>query len=124
MLLAIALGGIAGTLARYGLGALLQRASATFPVSTLVVNVVGSFVLGVAMRYLLSSSASPEARAAVTIGFCGAFTTFSTFAYEAATLLEDGAYARAAGYAAASVFLSIAAIIAGFAVARLILAPR
>lgn len=124
MVLAIAVGGVLGTLARYGLGAVLQRSSATFPVSTLAVNVTGSFLLGVFMRYLVGSSIGADVRVGLTIGFCGAYTTFSTFAYETATLLEDGAWGRAAFYVAGSVLLSLLAMFAGFAVARALLGPR
>jgi CrcB protein len=118
----IAIGGAAGTLARYGLGLSAQRVSASFPYGTLLINVLGSFLLGLLMRWLLSTSASPELRAALTVGFCGGFTTFSTFSYEAAMLIESGSWPRAAGYVAASVLLSLAATFAGFAAGRAIVA--
>jgi len=115
--LAIGLGGAAGTLARYGVGTAVQRYSATFPYSTLVINVAGSFLLGFLMRYLLSTTVSPDLRAALTIGVCGGFTTFSTFSYETARLLESGSWMRASAYVGASVAGSIVATFAGFAVA-------
>jgi CrcB protein len=114
---AIALGGAVGTLARYGLGAWIQRSTATFPVSTLVINVTGSFLLGFLMRWLLSTTASPDLRAALTIGFCGGYTTFSTFSYETARLIESGGWARAATYVVASVGVALLATFAGFAAA-------
>ena len=124
MLAAIGAAGAVGTLARYGFGGYAQRFSATFPASTLVINIAGSLVLGFLMRYLLSTTASPELRAALTIGFCGGFTTFSTFSYETARLIQGGSYARAGVYVLASVLLSLAATFAGFAAAaRLVSAP-
>ena len=122
MLFSIALGGAAGSVARYALGALFQRAGAGFPYGTLVINVTGSFLLGLLARYLLETSATPELRAALTVGFCGGYTTFSTFSFETAALIEGGDYARAATYVAASVALSLAATFAGFAAARAVLA--
>jgi CrcB protein len=124
MLFSIAIGGAMGTLARFGLGGLAQRVSAGFPYGTLAINVLGSLLLGFLMRWLLSTSASAELRAGLTIGFCGGFTTFSTFSYEVARLLEGGSYARASVYALASVLLSLLAILAGFTLARVVMAPR
>ena len=124
MLLTIALGGAAGTLARYGLGAWAQRYSAGFPIGTLVINVLGSLLLGFLFRVLVQSGVSPELRVGLTIGFCGGFTTFSTFSFETATLLEGGSWTRAALYVTGSVLLSLLATFAGFALARLWLQPR
>jgi fluoride exporter len=125
MLFAIALGGAAGTLARYGLGGYAQRFSGTFPYGTLVINVAGSLALGFLMRHLLTTTSSPELRAALTIGFCGGFTTFSTFSYETVGLIEGGSYGRAGAYVVGSVLLSLLATFAGFAAARAVSAlPR
>jgi len=124
MWISIAIGGAVGTLARYGLFGIAQRYSAFFPWGTLTINVTGSLLLGFLVRYLLATPASPELRAALTIGFCGGFTTFSAFSYEAAALMESGAMGRAFAYMTASVTLSIAATFIGFAIARGVLAPR
>ena len=121
LVVAIALGGAAGTLARWWIGGLAQGASATFPTGTLMINIIGSFVLGFLGRYLLETSAPPELRLALTVGFCGGFTTFSTFSFETAALLEDGSFARAAAYVTASVVLSLAGTFGGLALARLAL---
>lgn len=118
LLVFLAVGGAAGTLARYLLGGLVQPASGTFPLGTLVVNVVGAFLLGFAVRYLLGTGiATPELRAAVTIGFCGSFTTMSTFSYETLTLLVDGAYWRATAYVGGSLAGSLVAAFGGMQLA-------
>ena len=111
----IALGGVLGTLARYYLQGVVQgRSAGAFPTGTLVVNVLGCFALGFVARYAGESTVvSPEVRAGLTIGFCGAFTTMSTFGYESVALLGDGQYARAALYVAASVAGSISSSIRG-----------
>jgi CrcB protein len=118
VLFAIALGGALGSVARYAIGHYGARAGESFPYATLVINVVGSFLLGYLVRYLPRTSASPELGFALTVGFCGGFTTFSTFSVELARLVEGGSYGRAATYAASSVLLSLAATFAGFAVGR------
>ena len=121
LVLAIALGGAAGTLARWWIGGLAQGASATFPTGTLVINVVGSFVLGFLARYRLETSAPPELRLALTVGLCGGFTTFSTFSFEAVALVESGNLARAATYVTASVVLSLVGTFGGLILARALL---
>lgn len=119
MLIYVALGGAAGTLARYGLGSWAQRWSIGFPVGTLLINVIGSLLLGFLMRVLVESTVGAELRVALTIGFCGGFTTFSTFSYESARLLQDGSWGRAASYVLGSVLLSLLATFAGLAAGRL-----
>jgi CrcB protein len=119
MLFAIALGGALGTLARYLLGTALADVVPGFPAATLGINVVGSFALGLLMAGVASRPyLSPALRAALTVGFCGGFTTFSTFSAETVGLLERGAAGRAVLYAVASVTLSVAAAFAGLALAR------
>ena len=79
----------------------------------------------VLMRYALATpSVSAELRALLTTGFCGGYTTFSTYSYETATLLEDGQYGRAGTYALASVVLALVATFAGFVLARELIALR
>ncbi|HEY2825255.1 MAG TPA: fluoride efflux transporter CrcB [Gemmatimonadales bacterium] len=112
----LAAGGIAGTLSRYLLNSVLQPPTSTFPWATLAINVAGSFVLGFLMRFLMSSGTiTPELRAGLTVGFCGAFTTMSTFSYETMSLVNAGYYGRAGVYVAASVGGSIAAAALGLA---------
>jgi CrcB protein len=123
-ILHIALGGLLGTLARYGLQGWIQaRAGAsTFPLGTLSINVLGSLVLGFLVRYATGAAVvTPDVRAGLTVGFCGAFTTMSTFGYETMTLLADGQYWRAALYMGGSVFGCVVAVFAGTALANRLL---
>lgn len=122
----IALGSAAGGVTRFLLGGFVQRAlGTTFPTGTLVVNITGSFLLGFLLRYALATPAvSPEMRALLTTGFCGGYTTFSTFSYETATLLEDGDHRRAIVYIVASIVISLLGTFAGFASASRLLALR
>jgi fluoride exporter len=116
VILYIALGGVIGTLARYFLQGWVQQRSGlvSFPVGTLAINLVGSFVLGFVVRLATGSTIiSPDARAALTIGFCGAFTTMSTFSYESMKLLGDGEYWLAGLYMGGTVIGCLAAVIAG-----------
>jgi fluoride exporter len=122
----IAFGSALGGVSRYLFGGALQRlAGGTFPIGTLVVNVTGSFLLGAILRYAVDTPAlSPEWRAALTVGFCGGYTTFSTFSYETVALLEDGEWTRASVYLALSVLLSITATFLGIVAARELIAVR
>jgi fluoride exporter len=126
MLLYVALGSAIGGVSRYLLGGLVQRVLDTaFPAGTLLINVSGSFLLGAIIRYAFeTSSLTPELRAFLTIGFCGGYTTFSTFSYETVALLEDGEWARAGIYIAASVVLSLIGTFLGFALARQVIVWR
>jgi CrcB protein len=126
MIWLVALGGALGSVSRFLLGPALQRAfDATFPVGTLFINVAGSLILGFVLGLAAEGvDVRPEARAFIAIGFCGGFTTFSTFSYEAVRLLEDGEGSRAALYIMASVVLSIGAAFIGLAAARQLIALR
>lgn len=97
--------GIAGTLARYGLqGFLQQRTGFGFPSGTLAVNLLGCLFLGGVAQFALNHISIPPAwRLGLTIGFFGAFTTFSTFSWESVQMLNDGEWLAAALYVTASV---------------------
>lgn len=123
---AVAIGAALGGVSRHYLSVFVQqRAGPDFPVGTLVINVTGSFLLGLIMRYALQTDAiSPEARSFLATGFCGGYTTFSTFTYETLRLLEDGEYGRAGLYVGASVIVALLATLLGFAAAQKLLALR
>jgi fluoride exporter len=120
MLWYIAVGSALGGVGRYLLGGLVQRlAAGTFPAGTLFVNISGSFLLGLILRYAVETPAlTPELRALLTVGLCGGYTTFSTFSYETVALVEDGDWTRAALYIALSLGLSLLATFLGFVAAR------
>jgi CrcB protein len=126
MLWYIAVGSALGGVSRYLIGGLMQRLlDTTFPAGTLVVNVTGSFLLGVFLRYAMDTpTLTPELRAFLTIGFCGGYTTFSTFSYESVALLEEGDWTRAAIYVTLSLILSFLAMVLGFAAARGVVSLR
>src|SRR3954468_11702815 len=126
MLLYVAVGSAIGGMSRYLLGGLIQRLlDTTFPAGTLLINISGSFLLGVILRYAIETpTLSPEMRTLLTIGFCGGYTTFSTFSYETVALLEDGEWTRAGLYVGASVLLSLVGTLLGFAVAREVIVLR
>ena len=113
MWLYVTLGGAAGALGRYWLAGWVQTAFAgVFPLGTLTVNVVGSFLLGFGMQAMEALPVSAAMRTMLTIGFLGAFTTFSTFSYETVTLLRDGDWTRAVLYAGLSLGLGLVAVVA------------
>ncbi len=126
MLWYIAAGSAIGGVGRYLLGGAIQRASAgTFPVGTLWINLTGSFLLGLILRYGVDSpTLTPEVRAFLTVGLCGGYTTFSTFSYETVALIQDGEWARAALYVALSLGLSLLATWLGIVVAREVVLVR
>ncbi|WP_276718938.1 fluoride efflux transporter CrcB [Pseudooceanicola nitratireducens] len=117
-LLHVALGGAIGASARYLTGvAALRLMGPGFPWGTLVVNVIGSFLMGAIVIILAELSANRFAPLLMT-GLLGGFTTFSAFSLDAVTLWERGETMQAAAYVAASVVLSLAALMAGLFVAR------
>lgn len=114
--------GAAGTLARYGLqGIVQQRVSSTFPAGTLTVNLLGCLLLGGVAQYGFNHlTFPPEWRIAITVGFFGAFTTFSSFNYETVRLLEDGAWSSAGLYLGLSLIGGLAAVMLGIRLADLL----
>jgi fluoride exporter len=125
LILLIALGGAAGAVTRYAAGGWIQaRAGAGFPLGTLVVNVTGSLLLAFLVRTLEGVAAPPEWRGFLAIGFCGAYTTFSTFGYESMTLMQGGQWTRATVYVMGSVLFSLLATLVGFRLAQFALGLR
>lgn len=119
-LIYIALFGAAGCLSRYFLsGWAYQLMGRGFPYGTLVVNVVGAFLIGLAMEFSIRSALIPATmRVAFTIGFLGGLTTFSTFSYETFRLLEEGAFDVAFLNVLISVFVCLACTWLGIVAAR------
>ncbi len=116
----VALGSAIGGVTRFILGSWIQSTRGSeFPLATLVINITGSLLLGFLLRFMLDSpSVRPEVRMLLTTGFCGGYTTFSTFSYEAVSLIEDGDTRRALLYVFFSVVGSFAAAAIGMAIAR------
>lgn len=119
--MAVALGGALGAPARYLVdGAVAGRRAGPFPWGTLVVNVAGSFLLGVVTGLVLHHGLGATARAGLGVGFCGGFTTFSTFSYETLRLVEEGAGELAARNVAANVVLALGAATLGFGLTSIV----
>jgi CrcB protein len=119
--LLISLAGALGTLARYGLAAAVYSALGTaFPWGTLAVNVLGCLIFGAVMQAWGVNVLSDELRAVISIGFLGAFTTFSTFSYESLAHLQEGRAAVALCNIAVSVLLGLGACWLGVLAAKAI----
>lgn len=118
-LLIVMLAGAAGVGLRYVLdAAITSRAGDGFPWSTLTINLLGAFAIGVALALLAGQGPDTLARPAIAIGLLGGFTTFSALAIETVTLVEDGMAGRAALYVAATNTLGIGAAAVGLIVGR------
>lgn len=118
--LIVFLGGGLGAALRHGINLASARAFGTgFPYGTLLINITGSLVMGLAAAYFaFKGDASQHWRLFLTTGILGGYTTFSTFSLDAALLYERGEVGPAAIYVLASVALSIAGLFAGFALVR------
>ena len=117
----VAVGGGVGAVARYVVGAWsLRRFGPNWPVGTLAVNVVGGLLMGLLAGWLAfrSGDEGERWRLLLGVGVLGGFTTFSAFSLETALMIERRAWGEAAAYAAASVALSVLALIAGLWLAR------
>ena len=121
--LAVALGGALGALSRYWLSGSIERFNGShFPAGTLVVNVLGSFLIGITFVVLLEKLAlADQWRPLLMIGFLGAMTTFSTFSLEALLLFQQGHYNTALLYVLSSVILCLFAALAGMQLTRLLI---
>ena len=116
----IALFGAIGTVARYGLQGVVQlRMGSMFPYGTLLINLTGCFLLGLIGQLTLNRMLiSSDLRIAIAVGFFGGYTTFSSFGWETAKMLEDGEWLRAATYVSASVLAGLLLSVAGIHLAN------
>ena len=116
---AVGVGAILGAWARWGLGAWLNPATPNLPLGTLMVNVIGGYLIGVAVALFDSTATlAPEWRLFCITGFLGAMTTFSTFSAEAMALLQAEKNVAAALHSGAHLFGAILATVLGFATYR------
>lgn len=97
--LAVFIGGGMGSICRYGISRWLGTTEGGFPVGTLTANILSCIVLGLAWGYFSRyTHISPTVKLLITVGFCGGFSTFSTFSLETMKMFQLGQYAMAAGY--------------------------
>jgi len=113
-ILIIGIGGFVGAVSRYGLALWIgQRWGRAFPLGTFVINVSGSFLIGLLMTLMAERfTVNPQWRLLLVVGFLGAYTTFSTFEYETGSLLKDGEWT----FAMLNIILSV---VAGFVALKL-----
>lgn len=111
--LMVGIGGFIGAVCRYLIGLIPTDEITTFPIKTLIINVVGAFIIGaIAAIALKNQNLSPKVVLLLKTGFCGGFTTFSTFALESYDLMNSGKWQMAFLYMVLSVVLSISAVMA------------
>jgi fluoride exporter len=118
-LVAVAVGGALGALARFGIGLAVPHQPGTFPLATFAINVVGCLLIGAVIVVLTERTAAhPLARPFLTTGILGGFTTFSTFATDADELLRLGHTGTALGYLVGTPVAAVAATWAGIRLTR------
>jgi len=116
----ISAGAIVGASARYFVSRLVAKlVTASFPYGTLLINVTGSFILGLFLIWATERALpDPHWRLLIAIGFCGSYTTFSSYAFESFSLFEQGHYLLFATNVLASNLLCLASVLAGAVIAR------
>jgi CrcB protein len=116
----ISIGAIIGASARYVVSRQVMRlVGASFPYGTLLINITGSFILGLFLVWSTERALpDPRWRLLIAIGFCGSYTTFSSYAFESFALFEQGQYALFAGNVLANNVLCLAGVLAGAMIAR------
>lgn len=114
-LLLVALGGAGGSVLRY----LLSNINTSFPWGTFAVNVLGSFLIGLLVGLMSKGVLSPEMKLLLVTGFCGGFTTFSTFANESFSMMKAGDVLLTALYVGVSVIIGILAVWGGMTLSNI-----
>jgi fluoride exporter len=121
--IAVALGGAIGSVGRFWLtGVMMALTGPRFPWGTLLINVLGSFVIGLVAGFTLTTdriAMHPDIRIFLMTGICGGFTTFSAFSLQTLELLQSGDTVPALGYAIGSVLLCVVATYGGWVVGRI-----
>jgi CrcB protein len=112
-IVAVGVGASLGALLRWWLGSQLNHFFPTIPPGTLTANLVGGYVIGIAIAFFAQSSLAPEWRLLVITGFCGGLTTYSTYSAELVTLLQQGRVLWALGAAATHLVGSVVMTVAG-----------
>ncbi len=116
----IAFGGAIGSLTRYLISIFLQNTKSGFPLSTFLVNVIGSFAIGI-IFYILKDSNNENLKAFIIIGFLGGFTTFSAFSIDVLNLIIEKQYFTSMLYISMTFIFSLLAVFFGFLFVRLLL---
>lgn len=121
-ILLIGAGGFAGAIARYLVDVRISTwTGGSLPWGTFVVNLSGSFVVGLLFALVIERAVLPaDVRAPLMIGFIGAYTTFSTLALESWRMMEDGAWLYASANLVGSIVIGVLAVVAGVALGRAI----
>jgi fluoride exporter len=122
VVLAVGIGGGLGAVSRYGLDRLIEhRVDSAFPWATFAINISGCFAVGFLIAAVVDRHRAPHwLKVGLTIGFCGGYTTFSTFAQESLDLIEARDIAIAFASIGASVLLGVLAVLAGIKIGRLV----
>jgi len=122
-MLLVGAGGFFGSIARYLLSDAVQsRMLTSFPYGTITVNLLGCFIIGIIYALSETANLAPEYRILIATGFCGGFTTFSSFSFESLTLLQDNQYLYATLYAGLSLVLGLLAAFLGVILIRYLIA--
>jgi len=119
-ILLVGSGGFIGSVTRYYMSKFIQNSTFTsFPTGTLFVNILGSLILGFLVGLAIKHpSFSLEWRLALMVGFCGGFTTFSTFTSENLKLIQDGQFLYVLTYTGLSIFLGFTAVYLGYLISK------
>jgi CrcB protein len=117
----VGIGAFLGANARYWVGGwAAERFGTVFPYGTFIINVSGSFAIGLLAAFFAERAFSPNLRLFLMVGFLGGYTTFSSYSYEGLRLLEDGGYLLGALYLVGSPLVGVAACLVGVVIGRLV----